>query len=348
MFFSGGGMKRSYSFSTDKQLSIVNWGKEIADFTGRSASAVRGKKYFEVLPMIVINGKDALLTAFEERRSLTLKGYGVRCFNGQVKADISITPLKTVRGSVKEIEVAFSPDSTCSIAKKLLSAQRCIDIGKITSTLAHGVRNPLNALKGAVVYINQKYAGEETLVKFTKIMEDEIVRLEGFISELLSASVQEVGLSLIDINTLLKRIAAFTSLQARASQIRSVYEYGDIPPIVINAFHFEQAILNVLNNAMDSMRSGGQIMVRTYAEERSGDDFVVIEISDTGPGIDTSKIRYLSAPSDGKGKGFGLFITREILHYYDGHLEIKSKKQKGTMVKLYLPVSKSPGGKRGT
>ncbi|HAM53358.1 MAG TPA: histidine kinase [Nitrospiraceae bacterium] len=338
-------MKRLYTFYTDKKLNIISWGKDIADFTGESASTVLGKKYFEVLPRIFRDDRDALLTALKGKKQLTMKGYSVNCFNGQVKADIRINPLKAAGGNVEKIKVSFSPDSTCAMAKKLLSSQRYIDIGKITSTLAHGVRNPLNALKGAVVYINEKYAGEKTLLEFTKIIEDEIERLENFISRLLSTHVQDTGFSLIDINSLLKRIEILTSLQAKASNIRATYEYGDIHPIVINAFHFEQAILNVINNAIDSMRSGGQITVKTYAESRSGNGFVTIEISDTGPGIDKSKVRFQATPAERKEKGFGLSITHEILQFYDGHLEIKSKKQQGTTVKLSLPVTKA-GGKQ--
>ncbi|MGD1074671.1 MAG: ATP-binding protein [Thermodesulfovibrionales bacterium] len=338
-------MKRSYSFRTDKKLSITAWGKEIADFTGKSASSVLGKKYFEVFPRIFVDDKDALLTVLKAKKQLTVKGYVVTCFKGHVKADIQIKPLKAARGNGDEVTVAFSPDSTCAMAKKLLSLQGCIDVGKITSTLAHGVRNPLNALKGAVVYISQKYAGEKTLLEFTKIMEDEISRLDTFISQFLSASVPDMGRSLVDINALLKRIEVFTSFQAQAGKVRSLYEYGDIPPIVINAFHFEQAILNVINNAIDSMRSGGQVKVKTYAQSRAGDDFVVIEVSDTGPGIDKSKIRFLATPSDKKGKGFGLLITKEILQYYDGHLEITRKRPKGTTVKLLLPVNEVGGEK---
>ncbi|MGD0884674.1 MAG: ATP-binding protein [Thermodesulfovibrionales bacterium] len=338
-------MKGSYTFFTDKKLTVTAWGEDIADFTGKSASSVLGKKYFEVFPRIFVDGKDALLTAFKGKKQLALKGYSVICFKGHVQADIKVSPLKAAGGNVEKVKVVFSPDSTCAMAKKLLSLQRCIDMGRITSTLAHGVRNPLNALKGAVVYISAKYAGEKTLLEFTKIMEDEIARLDNFVSQFLSASVPDIGRSLVDINTLLRRIEVFTSFQAQAGNVRSIYEYGDIPPIVINAFHFEQAILNVINNAIDSMRSGGQVKVKTYAAAHLGEDFVVIEVSDTGPGIDKSKIHCLSAPSNSKGKGFGLLITREILQHYDGHLEIKSKRPKGTTVKLLLPVNKI-GGKK--
>jgi two-component system nitrogen regulation sensor histidine kinase GlnL len=116
---------------------------------------------------------------------------------------------------------------------------------------------------------------------------------------------------------------------------------------MINAFQIEQAILNIINNSLEAMQSGGQLMVRTYQKALSGSDFLVVEISDTGPGIAEGKIDTLAMPSDAEkeGRGFGLFITREILQYYGGHLEIKSRKGTGTTIRLHLPAKKARGPK---
>jgi two-component system nitrogen regulation sensor histidine kinase GlnL len=199
------------------------------------------------------------------------------------------------------------------------------------------VRNPLNAIKGAVVYLREKYDYEEPLIEFTRIMEEEISRLENFISRFLSSSVSDTEVSETDINSLLKKIEIFTSLQIYTRNVQSLYELGGIPPITINSFHLEQAILNVINNAIDAMADGGQLKIRTFTEERSGRIFVVIAISDTGPGMSDKKIDDLSSENRESGRGFGLFITYEILKHYGGHLEIDSKKNMGTTIKLFIP-----------
>ncbi len=329
-----------YSFSTDNQLCIISWSEKIEKYTGKSSSHVLGKKYFEVLPRIFVGEKDAISISLKKKKELILKSYAFFCLNGRTMADIRINPLKSANGRVKKIEVTVSPDSTCSMAKKLHDSQKLIDIGKMASSLAHGVRNPLNAIKGAVVYLRERYAHEMALIEFTKIMEDEIARLDNFISRFLSTSISNAGLSLTDINSLLKNIEVFTSLQTRANNIRSVFEYGEIPLIMINSFQLEHAILNVINNAIESMHSGGELKVKTGLENYHDADSVIIEISDTGPGIAKSKVNSLSIPLEEKGKGFGLFITREVVKSCGGHIEIKSRKGKGTILKLYLPVNR--------
>jgi len=88
------------------------------------------------------------------------------------------------------------------------------------------------------------------------------------------------------------------------------------------------------------MPSGGRLTVKTQSEIRSGTDFALIEISDSGPGMAVDRNGDMVTPSKVKGKGLGLFITREILRSCGGHLEVKSKRGLGTVVKLYVPVNK--------
>jgi two-component system nitrogen regulation sensor histidine kinase GlnL len=328
-------MKEIY-FSADKKLCIRSWGKEVAEFTGQTSTNIIGSKYYEIFPRIFIENKDALSEAIRYDKALSLKGYSFNCLYGRIKADIKIKPIKSSNLKCDSVKVIITPHSTCAVAKKLHQSQRLIDIGKIASTLAHGVRNPLNAIKGAVVYLREKYNTEEPLIEFTKIMEEEISRLENFISRFLSSSVSDTEVRETDINSLLKKIEIFTSLQIYTRNVQSFYELGSIPPITINSFHLEQAILNVINNAIDAMIEGGQLKIRTFTEERSGRIFVVIAISDTGPGMGDKKIDF-STENRENGRGFGLFITYEILKHYGGHLEIDSKKNLGTTIKLFIP-----------
>jgi len=329
-------MKELY-FCTDKKLRICSWGKEISELTGRSASSVIGNRYYDFFPRFLIDNKDALTQAIKKQKAITLKEYSFHCLYGSLKADIKIRPIKSPRQKTEMIKVVIHPESTCAVAKKLQQSKKLIDIGKIASTLAHGVRNPLNAIKGAVVYLREKYVSEDTLIEFTKIMEDEISRLEDFISRFLSSSVSETAVTEMDINSLLKKIEVFTSLQLYTRNIQSRYEFGNIPPITINSFHLEQAILNVINNAIEAMNTDGRLIIRTSTEKLPGKCFVVIAITDTGPGISDKKMDTLLSEGKGKGRGFGLFITYEILKHYGGHLKIDSEERVGTTIKLYIP-----------
>lgn len=340
-----------YSFIVDGQLRIKSWDETLGTLGAKSQSDVLGIPYFEVIPKICDGDADAVLQVLKEGKSLHLKGYRVQCLLGGIEADVLIEPIIDEAGIVRGAGVSMENIQGCALEKKLQQLQPIIDIGKIASTLAHGVRNPLNAIKGAVVYIKDKYPREKTLVEFTGIIEEEIARLDQFVTKFLSTSVFDNELSDTDINAMIKKLEVFTSLQAQSCNVEVVCNYGKVPALMLNSFHVEQAILNLINNAIEAMPAGGRLLVETKTERCSEQDFVVIQIADTGTGMVNCKENVFHIPSQEKikerGKGFGMFITREVIQSHGGHLEIKSEKGFGTTIKMFFPISKGSGGLGG-
>lgn len=331
-------MGQEFTFAVDKRLCVRSWGDDISELTGEKKSAVLGKKYYRAFPRIMSGDHDCLLTVIEEKKKrVSLKGYRFYCPLDRLHADITIEPLKNKKGVMGAL-VTLSNISVCSRAENLLSARRFINIGKTASSLAHGVRNPLNAIKGAVVYLTEKYQQEPALIDFAGIIKEEIARLDNFISRFLSTSLADPGHSLVDVNAIVKKIEVFTSFQSHAHKIETFYEYGKLPKVMADAFQLEQAILNIVNNAMEAMGSGGQLKVRTQMEKHSRLESILIEVSDTGAGILEASPDAPLVAERTRGKGFGLFITREILQSCGGSMEMNSKKGGGTVARLYLPV----------
>ncbi len=327
------------NFSVDNELRIKSWNNELEKICGKSFTEVQGLPYYKILPRINKKNKDAIVLALKQGKPVILDDYYIPFLCGEVKGNIRVTPLKDTIGKANGARIVINAYPSCIFWKKLQQSQSLLDIGKIAATFAHGVRNPLNSIKGAVVYLKEKYAGEKKLIEFMKIIEDEISRLDNFVAEFLCASAPEKDLSKTRINTLLKKIEVFTALQAQARNIETSFEYGTPYPVTIDSLHLEHAILNVLANAIEAMPLGGKLIVKSQSEKRYDTKFSTIEISDTGPGISAGIRDNIVLPSKGKGKGLGLFITREILRSCGGHLEIKSQKGLGTKAKLYVPVN---------
>src|SRR5690606_6461505 len=145
--------------------------------------------------------------------------------------------------------------------------------------------NPLNAIKGAVVYLRSRFAHEPTLLDFTGIMEEEITKLDRFIAGFLSGSYSNAETEAVDIGELLKKMETFTHLQAQAKGIVLTFGCSTILPLELNLFQIEQALLNVLNNSLQAVPCGGEIRVEAREEDGAEGSKVVIEISDNGPGF---------------------------------------------------------------
>lgn len=333
-------MEDLHRFKIDNSLRISSQDKSCIQFLNKKETRVIGKKYYDVFPRFMLGKKDAVRLVFKNKKKLILNNYPINCLYGLNKADIEIFPEDLSNGRVKHVRITITPRSKCAAATAVNSIrdnQKLINIGKIASTLAHGVRNPLNALKGAVVYIMKKYDQEATLMEFSKIMETEISRLDSFISKFLSTSLSNEEKTDTDINKILRKIKVYISLQATSFNIKTKFRYGDVPLLKLNSFLIEQALLNVMNNAIEAMSSGGILTIRTQVQNISDTDYVHIEISDTGGGISPEKFAAIARPDSEKGRGFGLFTTREILKFHSGYMEINTRKDAGTSVGLYIP-----------
>ncbi|MBA4373584.1 MAG: hypothetical protein C0402_12085 [Thermodesulfovibrio sp.] len=331
-------MSEGYSFTVDRRSRIVSWGEQLGEMMGKKAADTVGKAYHRVFPRLSSEGQDALALSLSTNEELLLKAYSLKCPYDAMTADIQIVPLTDAKARtgkpVRGADVTVS-NILCPVLQNTGSSHRFNELGKIASALAHGVRNPLNAMKGAVLYLGDKYPAEPTLAEFAAIMEDEIKRFDGFISRFLSTSVSDMESALTDINALLKKIQVLTSYQTRFYRIRTAYKLGEIPAIMVNVFHLEHAILNVINNAIEVMQDGGKLTVKTGMERCSGRDYIVIEIADTGPGLSATREARCFRP-ERKGRGFGLLITSELLRCYGGSIDIKEKNGKGTVARLYL------------
>jgi CheY-like chemotaxis protein len=121
-------------------------------------------------------------------------------------------------------------------------------------------------------------------------------------------------------------------------------ECGDaLPPVHVDVAQMNQVVIGLCLNAAEGMAGGGRLSVRTYSEP--GDGRVVLEVSDTGPGIDAKTMPRIFEPfftTKGVGRGMGLAAIRGIVENHDGEIRIASREGKGTTCTVLLPASAIP------
>ena len=340
-------MISSCSFRVDRGLKITSVNNELGNLMGDGAIRAVGEPYFYLFPKLYCESHDAVQQAIDNERTIVIRDFPISCICDGMAMDITICPLYDNESTVNGAEVSMVASQCCLPIRESEHLHSLIDIGKVSATLAHGVRNPLNAIKGAVVYLKHRYGSDKTFVEFADIIDEEIGKLDAFITRFLSTSLLEMDKTRNDIHLLLEKIIKITSLQAQERNVGFIRDYGDIPLLEIDAFHLESAILNIVNNAMEAMGSGGTITFRTRLHAMSDKEHVTVDICDSGPGIPEAAFGHLLCPPSGatrdKGRGFGLFISREIVQHHGGNLEILNSKGSGATVRICLPVESVRG-----
>lgn len=327
-------------FSVDSEARLTSVNEALGKFCPASLEHMGRSPYSDVLPRIMLAEQDKVRQVLREGQPLRLPRVNFPCFFGMIEAEVEIRP-RLEEGAILGAQVRIRKTSHCALAERLSQSEHLIDIGKMASSLAHGVRNPLNAIKGAVVYLQRRYAEESDLIEFTGIMQEEIARLDRFITDFLSASLDNGSSHApADLNALLQRAERFVALQARAAGVAISCDCQPLPLLPLNIFQVEQAILNLLNNALSAMAPGGKILLSSQlgADGR----LAYVKISDTGPGFPERELPSLDFPQNeraqNQGRGFGLFLTREVMQHHGGTIEIQSSSQSGTLVTLSFPL----------
>lgn len=325
------------NFRVDRSLCLVSCSLALEDRLGVSKKQLLNLPYVTWLPALRLEEEDAVQKAIEHHRRLFLQAYRFPALTGVLVADVVIEPLPDRSGA----EIQIGP----LLSEAPAPQPRWNDVTRVAAKLSHGVRNPLNAIKGAVTYLQGRYAKEAELQEFSAIIVEEISRLEQFVNGFLSTSGRGFAPEKIDVNPLLKKIASYVSLQARSAQVTLVLHCGAVPSVRVDAFQLEQAILNLVNNALAALAEGGRIVLSSHLADYAGEPHVVIKVADNGCGMDPERLAALrnpaSEPEAGSEHGFGLYITRDVIASFGGRFEIAESNHRGTQIQLLLPALRS-------
>lgn len=237
-------------------------------------------------------------------------------------------------------------ESLQALESHLQEAGRLSLLARLTSTVAHEIKNPLNSM---VINLEAlRSLGEsipyETRMEFEEtvdLMVREIYHLDEVIRDYLGlAAAGEREPAGTDVRDVIERVASLIRYEANQSKVRveSVVT-PDLPLVQVPAVRLKQALLNLCLNAVQAMGEGGRLTVRA----RPWGPGVSIEVEDTGPGIPEENRREIFdfhfTTKEG-GSGLGLPITRMIVEAAGGSVELDSEPGRGTKFRLRLPATR--------
>ena len=254
-------MSGKYLFRVKDDLTIKTWNANMEKLSCRPAKDIIGQKINNVFPSLCSRIK----LVFRDEKRINIENIKVATMYGaDFSCCVQISGIKNRMGKVREVSVMFSDLKTRYEPGKRISGsdEKMIEIGKIASSLAHGVRNPLNAIKGAVAYLREKYGHEATLLEFSTIINDEINKLDSFISNFLSAAKGGLKIVPADINDIINRIIVMIKPRAKTQNIHISHNPSELPLIGVDPFQIEQALFNIINNALEAMPKGGNLDIR--------------------------------------------------------------------------------------
>jgi signal transduction histidine kinase len=335
-----------FIFNRDRNLVFASGSVE--RFLGRERAGLAGKTIGEIFPAGTTMG---LLIAQASQTGRSIRNrrvpFGQSSPGGSPPQAVLLSvdlldSLPGGGGTGSGILVRLrDPEAGRKIGRELQTADRLAAISRVSSGVAHEVKNPLNAILLHIEVAKAKLArGDHDLQPQMEIIGREVLRLDRVVKTFLDFTRPvELNLTTVPVQELLNEIVELARPQAASAniQVNLVFEAEGIE-VCVDRDLLKQAVLNVVVNAIEAMPNGGELVFAAVVAE----DNVEIRISDSGVGIPPElreKIFRLYFTTRKEGSGIGLAMTFRIVQLHDGTIDFTSEPGKRTTFFIRLPIA---------
>ena len=236
------------------------------------------------------------------------------------------------------------------LQRRARQAERLAELGTLTGGLAHEIKNPLSTVQLNLQLLREDLDPDDPararVIRRLDTVQKETSRLRDILDDFMRyAGRLELNKQPTDVNNLLEELVDFLTPQAQLQRVqlrlrRAAAADGAAPLVVpLDERHLKQTLLNFMINALQAMpESGGEIIL---SARRGDDGQAVIEVTDTGPGIDPAALpqifdAYYSMKKG--GTGLGLAIAKRLVEEHGGRVGVTSELGKGSVFRVELPV----------
>ncbi len=278
-------------------------------------------------------------------------------FSGQAVGALSVYTGEPYVFSNEEVRIlsAFAELSALAIGRAQLY-ERVVDVeeqlrqneklsalGLLAAEVAHEIRNPLTVMKMLYHSLDLRFPAGDPRAKDAEILGQKIEHLNRIVERILVlARTGEPKSEPVNVNQLLDELGLLVRHKLKQQNVELVRKLDPaLPSVPGDATQLEQAFLNLTLNAVEAMPQGGTLTIATRTRGAAARQ-VIIEFADTGGGMTEAQRRQAFSSvlhtTKRKGTGLGLAIVQRVVEAHRGQIEIKSRRGRGTVVSLTLPV----------
>ena len=226
-----------------------------------------------------------------------------------------------------------------------LRSEKLAAVGRLASSLAHEINNPLEALTN-LLYLSRNSQELSKIHGFLDTAEIELRRMAVITSQTLRFYKQTTHPTSVSLDCLVEEIFAIFQAKIWNARIEVEHRKRASTPVLCFEGEIRQVLVNLMGNAIDAMPTGGKLLIRSRQATswKTGRIGIMLSIADTGSGIDATAVRHIFdaffTTKGALGNGLGLWISKEIVDRHHGTIAVRSSRctyRNGTIFSLFLP-----------
>ncbi len=327
---------------------ITLFNKAAEEITGYRVQEVLGKPYLEIIGKNLDKELTALQTLKTKIPHVNEEKVVVNKNGSKVPLGFSTTPLldseETLLGVV---EIFFDLSKIKRLEDEISRVKTLAALGEMAATVAHEVRNPLGGITGFADLLKKEIAADDSRKHYVEKIIEGVENLNRIVKGLLNyTKMLKVVPQEVYLEKFLDEVINFykMDLQREKKKVAILKEYSK-PALKakIDPEHFRQAVLNLLQNATQSMSGGGKIRITAdYTQDSTlKPEKLFLKISDSGCGMSPEVLEKVFTPfftTKEGGTGLGLATVKKIVEAHQGEIKVNSELGKGTEVVISLPL----------
>ncbi|PYV41179.1 MAG: hypothetical protein DMG06_17955 [Acidobacteria bacterium] len=277
-------------------------------------------------------------TAFGVENNITKTNLHIPSLDKAITVRIHF--LKEKNQSMGALVILQDPETVASLEKQLEYAKKLSALSRLTSGVAHEVKNPLNAIVIHLELLRNRISGSSLeMEKSLAVITQEIKRLDRVVRNLLNFTRPvEVKLQEAEIQPIIQEVVTLAEMESKQHQVQIlVQNHSSLPAVRLDRDLMKQCLLNIVLNGCQAMPEGGELTIASHVRNGS----LEISIHDTGVGIPADsreRIFNLYYTTKENGNGIGLATVFKIVQLHNGEIKVDSELGKGTTFTLRFPL----------
>lgn len=325
-------------FVTDKDGTIISFNNAATKITGYSSTEVAGfpyNKFFSMLsdsmPVLEINKNTEMNIKTKDNRQLILSITSALVKNSEGEDIGKVFTFRDITEEKQRQEVYHR-------------TEKLVALGQLSAGIAHELNTPLGSILGYARLLMKNKNLDAVQKERLEIIAEQAKRSSAIIKGLLNFARQSNpslrNMKKASINDILTDVLKLIHTEIEKHNIHVIIDFSEIPEIMVDVRQMEQAMLNIILNAIQAIKNNGEIRVKTFTENNS----IKIKVSDNGPGIpEDIKPRifdpFFTTKPVGEGTGLGLSISAGIISEHGGSIDVESTEGNGATFTVTLPVN---------